>query len=71
MKGYGGFHLVCDAFQNEAVDLLRKRLGRSQQPFAIMVKDIPAARQLVYLDKGEEKLLQSSKRPIVVLDKKD
>ena len=71
VKGYGGFHLVCDAFQNEAVDLLRKRLGRSQQPFAIMVKDIPAARQLVYLDKREEKLLQSSKRPIVVLDKKD
>lgn len=71
VKGYGGFHLACDAFQNEAVDLLRKRLGRSQQPFAIMVKDIETAKELVYVDKEEEKLLESSKRPIVVLDKKE
>jgi hydrogenase maturation protein HypF len=70
VKGYGGFHLVCDALQTPAVELLRNRLGRSQQPFAVMVKDIETARQIVHMNDKEEELLQSSKRPIVVLDKK-
>ncbi|WP_048135562.1 carbamoyltransferase HypF [Methanolobus tindarius] len=69
IKGYGGFHLSCDAFQTEAVKLLRSRIGRPQQPFAIMAKDIQAAREIVHINDKEEKLLLSSKRPVLILDK--
>ncbi|WP_406661620.1 carbamoyltransferase HypF [Methanolobus sp. ZRKC3] len=71
VKGYGGFHLVCDAFQENAVELLRNRIGRSQQPFAVMARDIETVRQLVNISAEEEEILMSSKRPIVVLDKKE
>ncbi|WP_340817928.1 carbamoyltransferase HypF [Methanolobus sp. WCC4] len=71
IKGYGGFHLVCDAFQEDAVEILRERLGRPQQPFAIMAKDIDAAKQLVHINAKEKELLISSKRPVVILDKKE
>ena len=69
-KGYGGFHLVCDAFQEDTVELLRIRLDRPQQPFAVMAKDIATLKQLVNIDPEEEELLTSSKRPIIVLNKK-
>jgi hydrogenase maturation protein HypF len=71
IKGYGGFHLSCDAFQDEAVKLLRSRIGRPQQPFAIMTKDIETARQIVHINEEEEKLLLSSKRPVLILDKNE
>ncbi|WMW25137.1 carbamoyltransferase HypF [Methanolobus sediminis] len=71
IKGYGGFHLSCDAFQTEAVKLLRSRIGRPQQPFAIMAKDIETARQIVHISNEEEKLLLSSKRPVLILDKNE
>lgn len=71
VKGYGGFHLVCDAFQEKAVETLRSRLGRGQQPFAIMAKDIKTAKMLVHINDHEEKLLLGSKRPVVVLEKKE
>ena len=71
IKGYGGFHLSCDAFQTEAVKLLRSRIGRPQQPFAIMAKDIETAKQIVHISDEEEKLLLSSKRPVLILDKKE
>nr|WP_321498381.1 carbamoyltransferase HypF [uncultured Methanolobus sp.] len=71
IKGYGGFHLSCDAFQTEAVRLLRSRIGRPQQPFAIMAKDIETARQIVHINEEEEKLLLSSKRPVLILNKNE
>ncbi|SFM30239.1 hydrogenase maturation protein HypF [Methanolobus profundi] len=71
IKGYGGFHLACDAFNVESVQRLRERIGRPQQPFAIMVKDIGTARELVHINDREEKLLLSSKRPAVILNIKN
>lgn len=70
VKGYGGFHLVCDAFQPNAIELLRNRLSRLQQPFAIMVKNIDIANQLVELSHIEKSILESNLRPIVILNKK-
>ena len=69
IKGLGGFHLVCDASDEKAVQTLRNRLGRPQQPFAIMCRDIGHVSKSLYL--GDEKsLLSSPSSPIVVLRKR-
>jgi len=71
VKGYGGFHLVCDATSDSAVLKLRNSLDRPAQPFAVMAKDIETVCSFASIDTDESSLLLSRKRPIVVLDKND
>ena len=66
VKGLGGYHLACDAKNAEAVSALRERKFRKEKPFAVMVKDLAAARNLVDLCFDAESLLTSSARPIVL-----
>lgn len=67
IKGIGGFHLACTA---ERAEELKHRLGRLQQPFAIMAtKDW--IKDNTRISHDEEELLVSEVSPIVVLDKKD
>lgn len=70
IKGIGGFHIACDATNEEVVRELRKRLGREQQPFAIMVKDINTIKKIAYVNPEEEEELKSYRRPITLLRKK-
>ena len=70
IKGIGGFHLACDATDDDAVQTLRQRKGRQDKPFAIMVRDLEMARQLAYISDAEANLLMSRERPIVLLRKK-
>ncbi|MEJ7628452.1 MAG: carbamoyltransferase HypF [Nocardioidaceae bacterium] len=67
VKGIGGYHLVCDAENDEAVTELRRRKQRGSKPFAIMVPDLAVAREIVRLDEAEELLLTDPRRPIVLL----
>ena len=67
VKGLGGFHLACDARSAQAVRELRRRKGRSQKPFAVMVSDLAEARRLCFINNDERKLLESPQRPIVLL----
>ncbi len=67
IKGLGGFHLACDAFNREAVQLLRARKRRGSKPFAVMARDIETVAQFAALDGAERALLTSRERPIVVL----
>ncbi|WP_085026045.1 carbamoyltransferase HypF [Ensifer aridi] len=67
LKGIGGFHLLCDARNDAAIDLLRLRKGRDQKPFAVMVRDIPAARLVAELTDAEEELLTLAASPIVLV----
>jgi len=70
VKGLGGFHLGVDASGEEAVARLRLRKCREEKPLAILVRDLEAARLLAYLGAGEEKLLSSPERPIVLVRKR-
>jgi hydrogenase maturation protein HypF len=66
VKGLGGYHLACDARNAVAVNALRERKYRKEKPFAVMVKDLDAARALVELNPQAEALLTSIARPIVL-----
>ncbi len=67
VKGLGGYHLACDATDEAAVALLRERKRRWAKPFAIMVADLAAARDLAAVDEVEEALLTGPRAPIVLL----
>ena len=66
IKGLGGYHLACRADQEEAVATLRSRKRREDRPFALLVADLGAARELVEIGPAEEALLLSRERPIVL-----
>ena len=70
IKGIGGFHLACDAQNEEAVEKLRTGKNRERKPFAVLMPDIDTVRNYVYLDEHEEQLLLSYQRPIVLLKMK-
>ena len=67
IKGLGGFHLACDASNEQAVTELRRRKRRSNKPLAVMVRDLADAERLCHVDDAERGLLTGSIRPIVLL----
>lgn len=66
VKGIGGYHLVCNAGDADAVALLRTRKGRGDKPFAVMVRDLEIAHDLVHLTDESVSILTSPQAPIVV-----
>jgi hydrogenase maturation protein HypF len=67
VRGIGGFHIAC---VEESAGELKERLGRTEQPFAVMVR--PEALDLIAeISPHEWDLLKSPIRPIVVLKKRD
>ena len=69
IKGIGGFHLACDAANDDAVRLLRERKRRPKKPFALMAPDMDAIRAHAVVSPAEETLLKDPAAPIVLLDK--
>ena len=69
IKGIGGTHLVIKTTDKEVVDKLRRRLGRYNQPFACMSKDIKTIKTFAEISNQEKNVLKSRRRPIVVLNK--
>ena len=70
VKGLGGIHLACLASNEALTRELRRRKQRDEKPFAIMCRDIEAARRLCHVSVSEEKALSSHRRPIVLLKKR-
>lgn len=66
VKGLGGFHMACDACDEEAVAELRKRKMRPHKPFALMAFDLDEARLFAHIGPREEALLLSPEHPIVL-----
>lgn len=67
IKGLGGFHLACNAFNEQAVAKLRRRKRRSNKPLAVMVRSLASVERLCHVDNIERDLLTGSIRPIVLL----
>ncbi len=70
VKGLGGIHLACRADMPETAMTLRRRKQRDEKPFALMCRDTAAAKALCLLSGAEEKILNSPRRPIVLLKKR-
>lgn len=67
IKGLGGFHLACDASNEQAAAELRRRKRRSNKPLAVMVRDLADVERLCHVNDVERGLLAGSIRPIVLL----
>lgn len=67
IKGLGGFHLACDASNEQAVAELRRRKRRSNKPLAVMVRSLADVERLCHISDVERGLLAGSIRPIVLL----
>lgn len=67
LKGLGGYQLLVDATDPDAVRRLRRRKRRPRKPLALMVADLDAARSLARLDDDEASLLASPDAPIVLV----
>ncbi len=67
IRGIGGFHLACI---EESAPALKNRLGRIEQPFAIMIRP-DHIDELAIVSREDRKLLESPVHPIAVLEKRD
>ncbi len=70
VKGLGGFHLVCDANNADAVALLRARKRREGKAFAVMAASTADVRRVCEVNDAEAAALEGSQRPIVLLKKR-
>ncbi len=68
VKGLGGFHLVCDAQNPQALEELRARKRRSGKPFALMAFNLKVIQKFARVSPEEQKLLTSTVSPIVLLE---
>lgn len=71
IKGLGGMHLSCDAFNETSVERLRNLKNREGKPFAVMFRDLETLKLYAVMDATEEQSLTSWRRPIVLLEKKN
>lgn len=67
MKGLGGYHLVCDATNEQAVARLRERKQRPRKPLAVMFSHLEGMRQYCELTQREVMILTSPATPIVLV----
>ena len=70
LKGIGGFQLLVDARNPDAVARLRQRKHREEKPFALMMPSLEVARTYCEISPAEVQLLESQAAPIVLLQPK-
>ncbi|MDO4870270.1 MAG: carbamoyltransferase HypF [Bacillota bacterium] len=69
-KSVGGYNLVADPFNNKAVAKLRQAKNRESKPFAVMFRSLDEIRKYCHVGDVEARLLESSARPIILLEHK-
>ena len=70
VKGIGGFHLCCNALDDEAVRLLRTRKNRPMKPLAVMLRDEATAERECCFTEEQKQILTGHQKPILLLPKK-
>jgi hydrogenase maturation protein HypF len=70
VKGLGGYHLMVDARNEEAVARLRRRKRREEKPFAVMSPTLEAIHRYAQVGEPEAQLLAATARPIVLVRKR-
>jgi hydrogenase maturation protein HypF len=70
VKGIGGFHLLANAADEEAVLELRRRKKREEKPLAVLFPNMEAVSQSCTLSPGESRALRSPESPIVLVLRK-
>lgn len=67
VKGVGGYHLVCDATDEDTVNRLRIRKQREEKPMAVMFPDLDSIKVETDINALEERALKSVEKPIVIV----
>ncbi|MCJ7817733.1 MAG: carbamoyltransferase HypF, partial [Candidatus Thorarchaeota archaeon] len=70
LQGIAGTHIATKTSDARPIEILRERKKRFQRPFALMVRDFDTLKELVDINKLEERILTSWRRPIVLASKK-
>lgn len=70
LKGLGGYQLICDARNEDAISQLRLRKSREAKPFALMVANAKSAERIAEVSPQARLVLESRERPIVLLRKR-
>lgn len=70
IKGIGGFLLVCDATNEQAIKTLRERKNRPTKPFAVLYPTFDLIQNDYVVSEAEKELLTGEIAPIVLLEKK-
>ena len=70
LKGIGGYQLITDARNTDAIILLRTRKRRNEKPFALMFPDLKSVKEECEVSENEEWLINSAEKPIVLLKRK-
>jgi hydrogenase maturation protein HypF len=70
LQGIAGTHIATMTSDTKPIEVLRERKKRFQQPFALMVKDLDVVKKLVEINKLEERILTSWRRPIILASKR-
>ena len=70
LKGLGGFHLLADASNGDAVRTLRQRKEREEKPLALMFPSLDRVEAFCVVSHLEERLLRAPESPIVLLRRK-
>lgn len=70
-KSVGGYNLVADPFSSNAVKKLRDIKNRESKPFAVMFRSLEQIKEFCHVNELEAKLLESSARPIILLEHKE
>jgi hydrogenase maturation protein HypF len=70
LKGLGGFHIICDALNEDTVKLLREKKHRPSKPFAVLMGSIEMAKEYCDITQHEQNALLSREKPIVLVKKR-
>ncbi|MDM5271133.1 carbamoyltransferase HypF [Sulfurovum sp. zt1-1] len=71
IKGLGGFHLMCNAYDDNSVSKLRQRKSRPSKPFAVLFPTIDSIEGHAMITSSDRTMIQSKEKPIVLVQKKE